>query len=413
MMLSDWGYTGSIPSPGMWASKIQYCSIWNILTSKTCQGNLGQNRSATRPGQHRAEGGPEYPGSVHREPGKKCSSPQMDFRISESRAKRRHTFHAICTSPKVSNTAFQHCSAPKVSKRMQPWRLWLVDCCGVQVHHLLKLSRWPSDQTSTWDNQRMNFWKSFFGAGAAMQHIFKLILLQDSICFLISISTIQKKRPVVFWPETILRALHSPCKNRATFSQTCPPLKPKHSGLGSNINEAILATRFWARGCYRCLGLHTPCMAQNQSPRCLTSLARPPIEAAGVRRAAAARLHVLEAFRHLECEQVKFSIAVYEIFWHQKRVKEIRSKQVGDTIGPTPCGRWFGTSGVCPLTTWHEMQLTYAHLCRPKGGTSYRNVGLAVLHFALANELPTSSQHQQNRKCILPSVCCWVCAGFG
>ena len=84
----------------------------------------------------------------------------------------------------------------------------------------------------------------------------------------------------------------------------------------------------------------------------------PPIEAGGVPRAAAARLHVLEAFRHLECEQVKFSIAVYEIFWHQKRVKEIRSKQVGDTIGPTPCGRWFGTSGVCPLTTWHEMQLT-------------------------------------------------------
>ena len=40
----------------------------------------------------------------------------------------------------------------------------------------------------------------------------------------------------------------------------------------------------------------------------------PPIEAGGVRHAAAARLHVLEAFRHLECEQVKFSIAVYEIF---------------------------------------------------------------------------------------------------
>ena len=29
----------------------------------------------------------------------------------------------------------------------------------------------------------------------------------------------------------------------STFSKTCPPLKPKHSGLGSNINEAILATR--------------------------------------------------------------------------------------------------------------------------------------------------------------------------
>ena len=118
----------------------------------------------------------------------------------------------------------------------------------------------------------------------------------------------------------------------------------------------------------------------------------PPIEAGGVRRAAAARLHVLEAFRHLECEQVKFSIAVYEIFWHQKRVKEIRSKQVGDTIGPTPCGRWFGTSGVCPLTTWHEMQLTYAHLCRPKVQMDFRISGLQGNY----SSIDTSSQNILN-----------------
>ena len=36
------------------------------------------------------------------------------------------------------------------------WRLWLVCCCSVQIHHLLlNLSCWPRAHTSTWDRQRM------------------------------------------------------------------------------------------------------------------------------------------------------------------------------------------------------------------------------------------------------------------